>query len=189
MFKNIFRTLTGLGSTETPQPYVEYFDLFPTLTETTTFTSEEMLTYPKSDKKMLSSSYFNLIRGTGEWGPSRDMYTGREKIYPLGKIELSKTVTVIFLELVLSYEEGDNTQMKISVMTYKKDGTALRAEYRDGLIYFGGDAKNNTFMYSGKFETDGKSWIKTIQTGTGDVMKHNHTYSISSKGLSLDENE
>lgn len=183
----LFLTCLALGKTSNAQSYDDFFALFPTLTQTTTFTSEDMLTYPKNDKKTIPASYLGLMSGTGKLAYSSDKFANC-KIYPLGKMVLSKTVTLFFLKLSSSYEEGYNTQMEIDVMTYQKDGTALQAACRD-MIACGGDAKTNKFMYSGTVETDGKSWIKAIQTGTGDILKYNRTYGVSNKGLSLDKNE
>ena len=170
------------------QTFQEYLAEFPTITGMTTWQDADMLAYPSSDKKVLDPKYYTLIGGGGEWGNRSIEYRDNTKAYPLGKIEKGGTVIVFILATSSAYKADDNTQMAIDVFSYnKKNGNLLRGGRASYFMAFGGDAAGNTFMYAGKVETDGATWCKTYQTGTGSAVTGNRAYKISSKGLTYDK--
>jgi len=121
-------------------------------------------------------------------GGSNFSYNDDSKCYPLGKIESGSSVTVFIAATSMSYKTDYNTQISLDAYSYnKKTGVLIRGALHSYLFSVGGNPVSNTFMYTGKVETGGKTWLKVYQTGSGTAVIKQHAYKISGKGLTFDK--
>ncbi len=170
------------------QTFEAYIALFPAINSLTTWQDADIAAMPASAKTIISKDFYSFIGGGGQWGNKDAGYTGEAKLYPIGKVEIGGTVVVFIAATTYGYKADYDTQMTIDAFSYnKKTGALLRGGRSSYVFSVGGDPKTNTFMYTGKVETDGKTWLKVYQTGTGSAVTKQHAYKLSSKGLSFDK--
>lgn len=164
------------------QTFQDYLAQFPPINGAKTWQDSEIASLPTKGTK-LEAKYFSFIGGGNP-----TTYSDGRSVYPLGKIELGNTVIVLLAVPSLGYRADYDTQISVDTYSYnKKSGKLLPVGMNFYLFSVGGDPVTNTFMYTGKLETDGKTWLKVYQTGTGSAVTHQHAYKVSGKGLSFDK--
>lgn len=170
------------------QSYEDYYKQFPAITAKMTWDTPTMEKYPQSDKPTLDEKFYGLIggkgNGKGKWG-TENAYSGRKALYPLGKIEVGKTIIVFILSVSNSYVANDNTQMSLDAFCYeKKTGNLLRGGIQFYLAAFGGDVKYQKFMYTSTVNIDTKGiTIDQKEEKTNEITKK--TYRFKSVGLDM----
>lgn len=175
----LFALLVGNLPTQA-QTFADYLAQFPAITSAKTWQDTEIAALPISGKK-LDMQYFSFL-------PNTTYSSSGKGVYPLGKIESGSTVTVFVAAPSTGYRADYNTQISVDTHSYnKKTGKPLRISTNFYLFSVGGDPETKTFMYTGKLETDGKTWVKVYQTGTGSAIKKQQAYKVSNKGLTFDK--
>ena len=164
------------------QTFQEYLDQFPTVNTATTWQDAAIAGLPTSGKSTLPAHLHKFIVGGEQWSTRYSI----NKLYPVGKIEVGGAVTVFIAATSLTYNLNTNTQISVDAFSYnKKSGAMLSSGKMFYLFSVGGDLETKAFMYTGKIETDGKTWLKVYQTGTGSAVMRQHAYKLSSKGMSF----
>ena len=177
----LFALLVGILPAQA-QTFEEYLAQFPAITSAKTWQDSDIASLPTKGTK-LDAQYFSFIGGG-----KPTTYSADKSVYPLGKIEAGNTVIVLLAVPSSSYRADYDTQISVDTYSYnKKSGKLLPVGMNFYLFSVGGDPVTNTFMYTGKLETDGKTWLKIYQTGKGSTVTHQHAYKISGKGLSFDK--
>lgn len=178
----LFALLVGILPAQA-QTFEEYLAQFPAITGAKTWQDSDIASLPTQGKK-LEGKYYSFIGGGRPTTYSPDT----RSVYPLGKIESGNTVTVFLAVPTTGYRADYDTQISVDAYSYnKKKGTLVNVGMNFYLFVVGGDPVTHTFMYTGKLETDGKTWLKVHQTGTGSAVTKKHAYKISGKGLSFDK--
>jgi hypothetical protein len=162
------------------QTFQEYIALFPLINGATTWTDTQIAALPTSDKPTMDSKFNAFIGGTG--------YTfDIQKVYPLGKVEVGNTVIVFIAATSTGYNPATNTQIAVNSYAYNKKTGKSVGVFQSYVFSVGGAPDNLAFMYTGKMETDGKSWLKVYQTGSGSALTYQKAYKLTNKGLTYDK--